>query len=245
MNFILNNLVAIVSILLSTPPIVYLFIKVMSRNHIEIVLEDKYKNKMNELAEILIISISLAIIISMSANSLFKVSVNDFTISVFFIILPFILFIVTLLISFISLGVNQFRKTRNKQWVLKFYKGNFIVQFLSILYIDAVLFIFISDQKTVEEKAILVAIIAFMYMVSILLLNYSLSRVIKNKNHYEIKVINKDLNERLKDLVLLYSLNKEMLIMRKKADVNKSINDLEEFYVYYLNSGFIHRYRKY
>lgn len=71
-----------------------------------------------------------------------------------------------------------------------------------------------------------------------------MNRIVKNKNYYEIKVINKELNETLENLILLYSLNKEMLIMSKKADVNKSIHDLEEFHVYYLNAGFIHRYRK-
>ncbi|TXL63357.1 hypothetical protein FHP05_11120 [Cerasibacillus terrae] len=247
MNFTLNNLVPIVSFLLSTPPIVYLIVKVMSRNHIEIVLEDKYKNKMNELAIILIISLSLAIIISMSANSLFKENVNDFITNVLLIILPFIflVYIITLLISSISLNVNQSGIIRNKQRVSKYYKVNFIIQFLSILCINAMLFILISDQEAVEEKAIIVAIIALMYMLSILLLNSSLSKVVKNKNHYEIRIIDNKLNETLKNLILLYSLNKEMLIMRNKVDVDKSINDLEDFYVYYLDSGFIHRYRKY
>lgn len=246
MNFTLNNLILIVSFILTTPPIVVFIVKVMSRNHIEIVLEDKYKNKVNELAEILIISLSLAIIISMLANSFFKENVSDFTTNILAIILLFLLFvfIITIFISLISLNFIKSRRIRNKQLVLKFYKVNFIVQFLSILCIDAMLFILIGDQKIVEEKAILVTFIAFMYMVSILLLNYNLSQVVKNENLYEISIIDNKLNETLKNLILLYSLNKEMLIMRNKTDVNKSINDLEEFYVYYLNSGFIHQYRK-
>lgn len=247
MDFILKNLVPIVSFLLSTPPIVYLFVKVMSRNHIEIVLEDKYKNKLYKLVEIFIISLSLSIIISMSANSLPEERISNFITNVLLIILVFIflLLIVTLLISTISLSVNKSKKIKNKQRALLLYKVNFVTQFLSIICINAILFIFLSEQGIIEEKIILIAIIALTYMVSILLLNACLNQVVKNRNPYEIKIIDENLNETLKDLILLYSLNKEMLILRNKVDMNESINDLDEFYVYYLNSGFIHQYRKY
>jgi len=243
MSISLNHLISGLSLSISVPAVLYL-IKVMLRTHIEVVLEDRYKNKINELIKIISVSSILAIFISMATESVVSWAISDVTRIVGIINFMIILFYLLYFVQLGCFGVNQFRKVKREKYWLMFYKINFLIQYLSMIAINVMVFIGLDETVIFQKKAMIVGIMAFNYLLIISLTKLCFSQVKQIKNNYEIRIIDENLNETLKKLILLYSLNKELLIMREKADGNKDINDLEVFYVYYLNQGCIFKYRK-
>lgn len=245
MDFSLTDLISIIPITILIPAAFYV-IKVMLRTDIEIVLEDRYKNKMNEIIEIFIISLALSVIISLASASLFEKGVPESAEQVLGIIIYSLvaIFYLSFLVQLISYLFNQSRTIKNKKRMLKFYNIYFIVQYLSILGVNALLFISVGNSLELIEVIKVVSVVVFTYMIVIFIFKLCSNQVNKIDNNYEIKIINHDLNETLEKLILLYSLNKELLILKEKADENEHINDLSVFYVYYLNQGYILKYQR-
>src|SRR5699024_12075 len=238
MSFSLENGIPTISLNITIAKALYFIVKVIFSTNIEIVLEDRYKNKINEIIEILFISLILAISVSVVAGTL-DFSNRDYAYIILFI------YCASFVVLLLGLLFNQFfRKIKNKDRVLTFYKVNLIIKFLSIPCINAVLFMDNGGNLEFNEKVRGIIVFTLIYMVIFFFSQLCFNQVNKSKNDYEIRIIDENLNETLKELILLYSLNKEIIIMKEKVDKNKKINDLEVFYVYHFNKGFIFKYRK-
>lgn len=146
MSFSLENGIPTISLAIPIAAALYLIVKVIFRTNIEIVLEDRYKNKINEIIEILFISLILAISVSVVAGTLDFIN-RDYAYIILFI------YCASFVVLLLGLLVNQFfRKIKNKDRVLTFYKVNLIIQFLSIPCINAVLFMDNGGNLEFNEK---------------------------------------------------------------------------------------------
>src|SRR5699024_4271469 len=135
MSFSLENGIPTISLAIPIAAALYLIVKVIFRTNIEIVLEDRYKNKINEIIEILFISLILAISVSVVAGTLDFIN-RDYAYIILFI------YCASFVVLLLGLLVNQFfRKIKNKDRVLTFYKVTLIIQFLSFPCIKHVLYI--------------------------------------------------------------------------------------------------------
>ena len=243
MDFILGNFESFISALILIPTIVYALIKIIYRTKIEIILENKYKNKINGMIEIGILSLFLSTIISFGGYRIGEIPnfISD--------ILPVILLCILLIfcISFVVLSIafviNGIRKIKNNNRVYNFYRVIFVIQYLSLLCLNAGLMVLEAGNLELNEIILIILWFVVLYVVIFSISRFSFNQV-RRRDHYEVTVLKENINVTLGKLILLYSLNKELLIMREKTDKEKDVNELKIFYVYYLKEGFILKYKE-
>ncbi|OZU88231.1 hypothetical protein CIL03_11290 [Virgibacillus indicus] len=245
MDFDMNYMIPTISLTISIPTALYLVIKIIYRTKIEMVLEDKYKNKINQIIEIVILSMFLATLISIGSYMIEKVP-NFISNSLPYILLVILLiFTISFVVQLIALAINEFREIKKKKCLFNFYKVIFIIEYLSILLLNGGLLVL--NERNLELNEIILTVITFgvMYMMILIIFRFSFNQVkVKSKDYYEVTLINENINETLKELILLYTLNKKLLIMKEKLDEEKDINDLKVFYVYYFQEGFVLKYKE-
>lgn len=230
--------------------LVILIIRLFNLSKIEILLEDKFKKKLYIFLQLSLISIVMAF--SISAISLGDLNLPSLLIDILVILFQVsaIYFMISIPLHLVLVGIylSKINKGTAMPRLSKVINYNNLILFILLIYMQFSLNQIVNQSNTNSEVNIYFnSIFAFLYLILILLINYiGTQSNISNREHYQVRIIQEEINKELEMLFFLYALGKDKLIFIKKEDANKKdLNKLSEFYVYDTNNILLMKFELY